>query len=84
MLSIQYNLKKVLIADFDRTVKESKEKALEALKRIPEIEAILDQADNETIRASEAVQGARSAANESKNIADEAKNTADEASKVMY
>ena len=73
-----------MVADFDRTVKESKEKALEALKRIPEIEAILDQADNETIRASEAVQGARSAANESKNIADEAKNTADEASKVMY
>ena len=55
-----------------------------ALKRIPEIESILDQADNETIRASEAVQGARSAANESKNIADEAKNTADESSKVMY
>ena len=73
-----------MIAIFDRTVKESKEKALEALKRIPEIESILDQADNETIRASEAVQGARSAANESKNIADEAKNTADEASKVMY
>lgn len=73
-----------MIAIFDRTVKESKEKALEALKRLPEIELILDQAGNETIIASEAVQGARSAANESKNIADEAKNTADEASKVMY
>jgi len=69
------------LLDFDRTVKESKEKALEALKRIPEIERILDEADNETLRASEAVKGAESAANDSKDIAEEAQKTANEASK---
>lgn len=63
-------------------MKESKEKALEALKRIPEIERILDEADNETLRASEAVKGAESAANDSKDIAEEAQKTANEASKV--
>ena len=58
--------------------------ALEALKDIPQIEAILDRADNETRKANEAIEGANQAANEAQKIALEAKQTANEASKVRY
>ncbi|KAF6021666.1 LanB2 [Bugula neritina] len=68
------------LQEFDQVVKESKEKAVEALKMIPTIEELLDRADNETSRARETVEGAKQAANEAKQTALDAQLTANEAS----
>jgi len=70
------------LTEFDKRVQEHKDKALEAMKRVPEITELLDRADNETYRANEAVDGARQAAEDAQQIAMEAQEMAGVASQV--
>ncbi|XP_067941186.1 laminin subunit gamma-1-like [Watersipora subatra] len=69
-----------LLQESDQNVKLYKERALEALKKIPEIEAILDEANNVTSEAQDAIEGATQVATEAKTIAMDAVITANEAS----
>ena len=68
--------------EFDQRVKDHKDKALEAMKQIPVIEELLQQAENETEQAYDAINGAEQTASEAVDIAQRAQAMADEASKV--
>lgn len=70
------------MSEFDENVKQSKEKAKEALSRVPEIQSLLDEAENKTGDARKALKDAESDANMASEIAKEAERIAGQASKV--
>lgn len=65
---------------FDGSVRESREKAQEALKKVPEIRKIVQEAEKRTEEAQAALSGAQSDALHAKNTAIKAKEVAENAS----
>ena len=72
----------LIIAEFDRQVKESEGKAKDALQNIPEIEKLIEQAENKSSEARDALSGAESDANMALSLAKLAQETATNASTV--
>lgn len=69
-------------AEFDENVKASKDKASAALQRVPEIQALIEEAENKTRDARGALKDAEADANAASDIAKEAQRIAEQASKV--
>jgi len=63
-------------------VEDSKEKAKEAMERMPEIRQLIYEADQQTRDNQRALFGAKTAASTARSDADEAKQIAEKASKV--
>ncbi|XP_067121237.1 laminin subunit gamma-1 [Centruroides vittatus] len=70
-----------LLQEFDQSVKTSKEEAGEAFKKIPEIEQIIDEAEDKTRVAENALKDATVAASVSEKAAEDAQRIAEEVSK---
>ena len=68
---------------FNQVVQESKGKADDALKRVPDIEALIEEAERQTQEARDALSGAEKDANDALSIAEQAENTAQDASDVI-
>ena len=68
--------------EFDRLVSENKDAADEALKKVPEIENMIQQAINTAQEARDALQGAEYEAKEGLRLAQLAEDTATQASNV--
>ena len=71
-----------ILEDFNQEVKANKDKADEALLKIPEIERVIEQAETKTSEAQEALSGAESDADMSLKLAQQAQSTAQNASDV--
>ncbi|KAH8034135.1 hypothetical protein HPB51_020484 [Rhipicephalus microplus] len=68
-------------AEFDENVKASKDKASAALQRVPEIQVLIEEAENKTRDARGALKDAEADANAASDIAKEAQRIAEQASK---
>lgn len=73
-----------ILLGFNQQVQENKDKADNALLRIPEIEAIIEEAEKKTMEAQDALSGAESDADMSLKLAQQAQSTAQNASNVSY
>ncbi|CAN8019241.1 unnamed protein product, partial [Ixodes persulcatus] len=69
------------LKEFDENVKNSKEKARAALERVPEIRALIEEAENKTADARDALKDAEEDANAASDIATQAERIAEQASK---
>ncbi|XP_071154854.1 laminin subunit gamma-1-like [Mytilus edulis] len=69
-----------ILLGFNQQVQENKDKADNALLRIPEIEAIIEEAEKKTMEAQDALSGAESDADMSLKLAQQAQSTAQNAS----
>ncbi|CAH1787839.1 unnamed protein product [Owenia fusiformis] len=69
------------LLEFDEKVKRSKEEADEALKKIPYIEGLIEDAETKTSDANQTLSGARADARKARDFAKEAQRIAEEASK---
>ena len=67
---------------FNQVVQDSKGKADDALTRVPEIEALIEEAESRTQEASDALSGAEKDANDALRIAEQAESNAQDASEV--
>lgn len=67
---------------FDQVVQESKGKAEDALKKVPEIRRIIGEAETKTQAAENALTGARQDAIDAMNTAKQAQKVAEAASRV--
>ena len=67
---------------FNQVVQDSKGKADDALTRVPEIEALIEEAESRTQEASDALSGAEKDANDALRIAEQAESNAQDASVV--
>jgi coxsackievirus/adenovirus receptor len=73
----------VEILAFDKQVQDSKKNATEALEQVSEIKQLIQEADDKTIRAQQALAGAEVSATNARDIAQQAQNTyAEQAGKV--
>lgn len=63
---------------FDKLVDESKENATEALKLVPEIQQLIEEANFKTIGAQQALEGAESSAKNARDTAKQAQRIYDE------
>ncbi|EEC12698.1 laminin gamma-1 chain, putative, partial [Ixodes scapularis] len=72
------------LKEFDENVKNSKEKARAALERVPEIRALIEEAENKTADARDALKDAEEDANAASDIATQAERIAEQASKVRH
>lgn len=70
------------VVGFNKQVEESKGKAQDAIKKIPDIENLIKRAENKTQEARDALSGAESDANEALSLAQLAQVTATNASMV--
>ena len=70
------------LAGFNQVVQESKGKADDALMRVPDITALIEEAESQTQEARDALSGAEKDANDALSIAEQAENTAQDASDV--
>ncbi|KAH7979957.1 hypothetical protein HPB49_012193 [Dermacentor silvarum] len=70
-----------VLREFDENVKASKDKASAALERVPEIQALIEEAENKTRDARGALKDAEADANAASDIAKEAQRIAEQASK---
>lgn len=69
-------------SDFDRRVNDNKTAAEDAMRRIPEINATINEANEKTQRAEKALGNAASDAKEAKAKAEEAEKIANDVQKV--
>lgn len=67
---------------FDELVQKSKGEAEEAMKQVPEIQALIDEAKEKTKQANEALSGAEQNATLAQKLAIEAKDISEMAAKV--
>lgn len=73
------------ILAFDKQVQDSKKNATEALEQVSEIKQLIQEADDKTIRAQQALAGAEVSATNARDIAQQAQNTyAEQAGKVCF
>ncbi|KAL3200058.1 hypothetical protein MRX96_001267 [Rhipicephalus microplus] len=70
-----------VLKEFDENVKASKDKASAALQRVPEIQVLIEEAENKTRDARGALKDAEADANAASDIAKEAQRIAEQASK---
>lgn len=63
---------------FDKQVEESKENATEALKLVPEIQKLIEEANDKTIGAQHALEGAESSAKNARDTVKQAQRIYDE------
>ena len=73
-----------ILLKFNQEVQENKDKADDALLKIPEIERIIEEAEKKTMEAQDALSGAESDADMALKLAQQAQKTAQDASDVSY
>jgi len=73
-----------ILLKFNQEVQENKDKADDALLKIPEIERIIEEAEKKTMEAQDALSGAESDADMALKLAQQAQTTAQDASDVSY
>lgn len=72
-----------MILAFDKQVQDSKKNATEALGQVPQIKQLIEEANDKTARAQQALAGAESSAINARDTAQRAKKTyADQAAEV--
>lgn len=62
----------ILCIAFDKQVQDSKKNATEALGQVPQIKQLIEEANDKTVRAQQALEGAESSAKNAKATAEEA------------
>lgn len=70
---------------FDKQVQDSKKNAMEALGQVSQIKQLIEEANDKTLRAQQALAGAELSAVNAKDTAQQAQKTyADQAAEVRY